>query len=271
MFPPVGSGERADFRVRPTTELHATNDRRFFGRGAHPVNNHLNIGHIQFNRDAGQFATANLEEVRAELQSRRIRSLRRAGSAFAEMPLHWSDSVETLPLNDTRLVFRDVVHASNQRKVWCALVPPEVILTNSAPYLLFSAGGTREQAYLLGLLGSSVVDWYAHRRIVLHLNYFIFNAIPLPEGIPSDPRVDRVAGLAAALAMTSSDEIDNPDWLRIRAPIDSEADALSELDALASLLFEVESEDLSLIWDGVNPLRPALRDVRRFREKWTNT
>ena len=49
------------------------------------------------------------------------------------------------------------------------LVPGEVVLTNAAPYLLFVEGTARDEAYLLGVLSSMVLDWYARRVVETEL------------------------------------------------------------------------------------------------------
>jgi hypothetical protein len=268
VFPSVGSEVRPDFRVRPTTELHATNDRPFFSSGNDPVYNHLNIGHLRFEPETGAFATVDFEDVCKELQARRVTGSRRSKSPYSEMPAEWIQDDSTLPSRDQRIAFRDVVHASNARKAWCCLVPSGTILTNKAPFLLFPRGELEDQAYLLGVLSSSVVDWFAHRRVVLNLNYFIFNAIPVPVRIDGDPRSERLVTLAASLGVR--DGADYGDWSRLAVALESAEEARIEIDALASLLFELDDDVLPLIWDGRNPTRPECEDVRQWREEWSS-
>lgn len=269
--PPFGAETRPDFRAVPTTELHATKDGKIYFTGNpadHPVFNHLNVGHLVFDPSIGAFNHADFERVVKDLDAKRKKLASRAGSPFALMPRAWSADPGTLPPLQPRIAIRDVVHASNPRKVWAALVPARTLLTNKAPYLLFPRGDVRVQAYVLGMLGSSVCDWYGHLRVVLNLNYFILNAIPMPVFNAGDERCTRVASLAAALAADTAGDIG--DWRTLPAEqvARDRSDLLAELDALASLLYGVPDSLLPLVFDGDNPTRPPLSVVRTCRDAW---
>ena len=80
-----------------------------------------------------------------------------------------------------------------------ALVPAEVVLTNTAPYLLWPRGQARDEAFLLGVLCSLPLDWYARRYVETHLNFHLLNALPVPRPAAGDGRRDRVIALAGRL------------------------------------------------------------------------
>ena len=53
---------------------------------------------------------------------------------------------------------------------------------NQAPYLSLAARrDEQDQAYLLGVLSSIPLDWYARRFVETHVNYFVFNPFPVPR------------------------------------------------------------------------------------------
>ncbi len=266
--PGAGQTDRTDFEFFAATDLHATNDRGFFKGAGDPVFNHLNIGHLRFVPDVGNFAFADLEEVAAALHERRLKSHRRRNSPFGRMSADWNQEPETLPLRHPRIAIRDVVHATNPRKVWSALLPANTLVTNKAPYLVFVRGGPAAQAYLLGMLGSSVCDWFGHLRVVLNLNFFILNALPVPVMKAGDPRVDRLVSIAASLAL--ADMAPGCDgWEDLpHEPITDEHAAVAELDALASLLYGVDESFLPLIWAEDHRTRPTLEEVTRYRSVW---
>lgn len=255
-LPRFGDRTREDWRALPVTELHATNDSDMFSSDGDPVFNHRNIGHFRFERDPGAFATAAFDEVASRLEDRRQRARDRRGP-LAEMPREWFEDPEMLPCRQPRIAFRDVVHATNPRKVWAALVPPRTLLTNKAPYLVFPRGSEREQAYVLGMLNSSVVDWLAHRRVVLNLNFFILNSLPIPRMV-DDVLTERFVSLAASLA--ELDEV----WPSIpRTDVRNRLDAIAELDATAAILFGLSEDELALIWPKEpSAVRPSLAQVR---------
>ncbi len=263
MHPALGSA-RDDFDVRPNTELHATNEgKRLFFTGQDsdtPVWNHLNVGHLQFLPTAGRFNSVQLSMVEEYLFERRSRTASRSDSPFRGMTRAWIQDPMTLATRTTRIAFRDVVHASNRRKVWISLIPRGAVLTNKAPYLVFARGDLAAQAYLLGMLSSIIVDWFGHLRMNLNLNFFIFNAIPIPKLDLKDPCSARVGELAARLAIGEPSGDYTP-WDRFGEPIitpDARADASAEIDALAILLFGVSEELMAPLFRNQEQRRSAV-------------
>ena len=280
-FPGLGdgrlSGSRTDIRSAPATEIHATNDGKKDGGPQlflteipnTPVYNHLNVGEFFFDPDAGEFAQANLEEVATWAQGLRSRTHTRRDSPFSIRPVSWSQDKSTLPLLHPRIAIRDVVHASNPRKVWAALIPPGMPLTNKAPYLVFDDDDVMRQAFLLGILNSGVVDWFGHLRVNLNLNFFILYSLPVPWFRRDDMADRRISALAAGLAQNP--RYDYGDWASLGAPITGDIgriNAKAELDALVAFRFEVPDEMLPLIFDGENPTRSNLEDVRTKINAW---
>jgi len=53
-----------------------------------------------------------------------------------------------------------------------------------------------KQAYLLGILASLPLDWYARRFVETHLNFFLLNPLPIPRPTEEDERRQRVIQLA---------------------------------------------------------------------------
>ena len=183
------------------------------------------------------------------------------------MPAHWKDSADTLPALNPRIAFRDVVHATNPRKVWAALLPSKTLLTNPAPYLVFARGDMRAQAYVLGMLNSSACDWFGHSRIGLHLNFFIFKCLPIPIYEKDDPLAERLIDLAASLALEGR-QGDYGAWAGLvpnSITVDI-SERVAELDAIATLLYGVSDELLEVIFK--TPTRPKLSEIRRHRNLW---
>ena len=81
-----------------------------------------------------------------------------------------------------------------------ALVPPKVFLTHLVPHFLWPRGDEKDEAYLLGVLSSIPLDWYARRFVELHLTYDIFNSFPIPRPGRDNPLWRRVVQLAGRLA-----------------------------------------------------------------------
>ncbi|GAC1439370.1 MAG: hypothetical protein NVSMB55_00620 [Mycobacteriales bacterium] len=275
--PPLSDGRlkpwRPDFRAAPATEIHATNDGKARGiftnnPDDHPVYNHLNIDAFRFNPAAGVFNHADLSLTLSWLQTGRVATHRRVDSAYSVRPAEWAMDPTTLPTANPRLAFRDVVHATNQRKIWFALLPPHTLLTNSAPYLVFQDDDVERDAFLLGVLNSGVVDWFGHLRIGLHLNYFILYTLPVPLWDRHHPLAREVTELAAALAVQPGYSFGGA-WTalsRLRGSVDA-SDARARLDAAVSLLYGIPDDLMPLIFPPTNSTRSPFELVCAHRRE----
>ena len=152
--------------------------------------------------DTGEYyAYADPEPVLEWLQAKRLRAGNsRRDSAHREFSLHRLRDRATLPCFAARVAFRDVSRATDSRTVRAALVPPEVFIANTGPYFLWPRGDQRDEAYLLGVLSSIPLDWYARRFVENHVNFFIINPFPVPRPRRCDALWQRVGALAGRLA-----------------------------------------------------------------------
>ena len=272
-FPPIQSDQkREDFDVRLIRELDATNDRNFFKKdGDTSVHNHLNVERLQFNPAKGEYAKCNFSEVETHLIDKRERTYSHKSSPFYVIDLYRSELIHpiaqsTHPINTPRIVIRDVVHGTNERKVWAALFPTKIPLTNISPYLHFPEFELRNtieaKAYLLGMLSSGILDWYGHTKINLHLNKYIFNSLPVPQFDNGNSLHLRLAELAGNLALTENG--DYGEWQErfgeIENPLEMN-EGLIEIDAIASMIYELTDEECALVFDGKNSTRSSIDNV----------
>lgn len=191
--PSINSQENHCWEVYPHAELHATNDKKDKKNGIElmdlisencpegywPV--YKGVSFDQLNVDSGEYyAWSDPEKVLPYLQQKRLRSMRNKKSAFSKFNAEWNNDKETLPCLNPRIAFRDITNSLDARSVICALIPPNNFLTNKAPYLLFPKGNEQQITYILGILASISLDWWARRFIGLNLNFFIFNSFPIP-------------------------------------------------------------------------------------------
>jgi hypothetical protein len=239
--------------------LDATNDRRFMAPGEEalwPV-----FKGSSFNLwvpDTGErYASADPAVVVPELERRRRSGRRNRRSAFSEMPASWHEDPSTLPCLRPRIAFRDVARATDSRTVIAALVPPHVVLVNQAPYLLFPRGDERDEAYLLGLLCSLPLDWYARCVVETHVNFFLFTSFPNPDPGREHPvrrRVEEIAGRLAAVDERYAD------WAAaVGVPVASvtsaeeKEDLIAELDACVACLYGLDERQLRHVFETFHP------------------
>lgn len=133
-----------------------------------------------------------------------------------------------------------------------ALVPPAVVLTHKAPYLLRTRGDERAEAYLLGVLSSIPLDWYTRRFVEKTMTFDIVNGLPIPAASADDPRRQRIVEIAGTLA---AQDVRFAEWseavgVEMTDLDEPRKEALAaELDALVCSLYELDESDVHLIFE----------------------
>jgi hypothetical protein len=194
--PRLDLNDGKSWRARPDSELHATAQKPLMDlrsearpKGFWPVfkGESFDIWEPDRGKDT-YYAWADPKEVNGWLYGKRLKSGSSArDSAHGEFTLAYRQDKKTLPCNAPRVAFRDISRSTDTRTVRVALIPPKVFITNKGPYLLWPRGDEKDQAYLLGVLSSLSLDWYARRFVEVGLNYFIFNPMPVPRPARADP------------------------------------------------------------------------------------
>ncbi len=278
--PRLDLDDGSSWRARPHAELHATNDKRLMKLADKPPAGYWPVFKGEsfdiWVADTGSYyAWADPEKVTRALQERRSRSARLARLAFGEFPEKWVGDPRTLPCRHARIAFRDVARSTDTRTVRAALVPPTVFLTNTAPYLLWPGGDEREQAYLLGVLCSIPLDWYARRFVEIHLNFHVFNPLPIPRPSREDPLWKRAVAIAGRLA---AQDRRFKKWAAAVGvecgplPGDEKDDLIHELDAVVAHLYGLTEQHLRHIfetfhegWDYAARLEATIAHYRTWR------
>ena len=154
------------------------------------------------------------------------------------------------------------------------LLPPEVFITNKGPYFLCPRGDKTDQAFLLGVLSSIPLDWYARRFVELNVNFYIINSFPVPRPPRDNPAWRRVVDLAGRLACPD-DRFET--WAKAVGvncgPLadDKKQDMIHELDAVVAHLYGLSEAQLIHIfetfhvgWDYQDRLDAVLRHYRTW-------
>jgi hypothetical protein len=204
--PRLDFNQEGEWRARPYTELHATNDKDLMVFKERRASGYWPILKAEafdiWDPDRGTYyAWGNPSEVLKHLEDKRCRGRRNERSAFFEFTdPRWFGNPDTLPCMRPRVAFHDVARNTDTRTVKVALVPPKVFLTHLVPHFLWPRGDEKDEAYLLGVLSSIPLDWYARRFVELHLTYDVFNSFPIPRPGRDNPLWQRVVQLAGRLA-----------------------------------------------------------------------
>lgn len=206
-----------------------------------------------WNPDTGErYGHARSTEVLPVLFKKRDRQARTSTSPYYGLDPKIVKDEKTLSALHPRVGFRDITNQTNTRTLIVALVPGETILVNSLPFLVRVMGTEQDEAYLLGVMSSIPMDWYARRYVELHVNFHILNAFPVPRPPVDDPlraRVIEIAGRLAAVDdryQTWADKVGVP----VGSVIDERGRAalIAELDAVVALLYGLDREDVEHVF-----------------------
>ena len=186
------------------------------------------------------------------LQGKRMRGGKYKRSAHSEFSADYLGNWETLPCYRPRVAFRDVTNRTNQRTVIACLVPPEVLIANQAPYLLWPRGDELDEAFILGVLSSVPLDWYARRFVETHVSYFVFNPFPIPRPTREDALWQRVVALSGRLACPDERFAAWAESVGVGCGLlatDEKEDMIHELDAAVARLYGLKEAQLVHIFE----------------------
>ena len=105
----------------------------------------------------------------------------------------------------------------------------------------------KDRAFVLGVLSSLPLDWYARRFVETHVNYFVFNPFPVPRPDRTDRHWQRVVQLAGRLACPDDRFAQWAEEVGVEcgsiAPDDKD-DMIHELDAVVAHLYGLGEHQL---------------------------
>jgi hypothetical protein len=269
-----------NWRARPYRELDATNDKPLMDveatkppRGFWPVYKGESFEH--WNPDTGTYyAYADPKVVLPVLVESRTKGARNKRSVFSEMSPDQLGGERTLACFSPRLAVRAIGRATDTRTIIPSLLPPKVFLAHHAPYFEWPRGDAHDVTYLLGVLSSLPLDWYARRFVEVNISYFIVNPLPVPRPGRDHPLWQRVVALAGRLASPDDRFAGWAATLGVAAgPLspDEKADMIQELDAVVARLYGLSESQLVHVfetfhegWDYEDRLRATLRHFGRL-------
>lgn len=241
----------------PYRELHATDDKYLMSfvekqpPGSWPI-----LKGESFDlwvADSGiYYGWADTKETCDVLMARRRNSARMERSAFwgiSDTDLHRR---ETLPCNSPRIGFRLITRATDTRSFRTALLPPETFCSNGAPYFIMRRSDQADEAFLLGVLSSLSLDWYARRFVEVNMNYHVLNPFPIPRPPRSSSLWKRTVKIAGRLAAPDDRFAAWADAVGVEhGPLEDEdkQDKIYELDAVVAHLYGLSEPQLRHIFE----------------------
>jgi hypothetical protein len=235
------------WRCFPTRELHETDDRKLWQDATEGRELWKGESFDQYNPHGNEARRCPFTE---DVQ-KKVRKTRPGMDSVLAKDVQLADRVEAAKreIQGARVVFRDVTNRTNARTVISGLAPPEVLLVNSAPYLIFLEGRDMDRACCLGLMNSLPFDWQARRYVESHLSYFILEGLRLPE--LSDAEYERIARAAARLSCVDERFAAFAEATGVDCGplLDEERDELrAEIDALVAHAYGLDTDELELVF-----------------------
>ena len=261
---PLGGGR---WRCFPLREFHETDDRELWRGRTSGIPLWKGESFDQYDPHGAE--TRWCPETQATRDRAAARPRAGAESLLAaDVPTAQRQEAIARERGRARLAFRDATNRTNSRTVLAVIVPPEVLLVNSAPYLAFVDGGDQERAACLGIMNSLPFDWQARRLVESHVNYFILEGLVVPA--LSDDDFEAVAQSAAALSCIDDRFADFASSFGVEpGPLtDDERERLRvDIDARVANAWGLTSDDLDVLFRDFSLDAVPAEYRRKLRER----
>jgi hypothetical protein len=224
-----------------------------------------------------EYAWIDAQVATDHYQGKRLNGSGIGSSVFSEFSGSAIRDSELNPCLSPRIAFRDVTRATDTRTVRCALIPGNSICVEKAPVFLFPRGDRRDEAYLLGILSSLSLDWYARRFVETGLKVHVISPFPIPRPDADSPLRKRVVELAGRLACPDDRFADWASEVGVECgPLEEgeKQDMIHELDAVVAHLYGLTKDHFTHIfetfhvgWDYHERLDTTLKHFKQWKSK----
>lgn len=282
-FPQLMHNDVKLWRARPDVQLHSTAQKPLMNfsdicpEGFWPVYKGESFD-LWVPDTSDYYANADPNVVLPWLQQKRLNSHRNSkDSLYSEYKSEFIIDESTLaPLFPT-IAFRKSTNSIDARTLRCALTPPNIFHADQSQVIMMPRGDKKDEAFLLGVLSSIPLDWFARRFVVLSFTFFLLNMLPIPRPNRRSKLWNQVVNISGRLACPDkrfakwAKEV-NVDY----GPLDPDdkEDKIYELDAVVAHLYGLSEKQLVHIfetfrknWDYESRLNAVLKHYRAWKKK----
>ena len=221
------------------------------------------------------YAYAKPKKVNDWLYGKRLNSYKKQKRVYSEFSPDYIRDKNTLSCFKPRIAFRDVGSADRPRTIHISLIPPEVFLVHKAPYFLFPRGDEKDEAFLLGVLSSIPLDWYARLFVSTNnVGFFLLNTFPIPRPPRKNPLWKRVVALSGRLASPDNRFAKWAEAVGVehgKLDEDEKNNMIYELDAVVAHLYGLSEKQLIHIFETFHRTwnyEPRLKAVLKYYNFW---
>ena len=201
---------------------------------------------------------ALLDDIGTYLNAKRRRSMD-LRSLYSDQEL---DEIQTLPMFDFRIAFRDVTNSLDYDTLRACLIPPVVLLGHSASYVA-CRWPALEKASLLGIMNSIALDWQARRYVDKHMSLYLVKILRVPDTAPDTWK--RIGELAARLSCVDDRFADFAIEAGVECgpqPSNVRDDQRAEIDALVAHAYGLTKDETAFLFEDY----PAGAYTAEFKE-----
>jgi hypothetical protein len=200
---------------------------------------------------------ADADSPRAGLDSHEFRRaylayLSSAGRNRRSAHFGRSYELDVLPIDRPRIATRWISRATDSRTCIVALLPPGCATDDSASVMHLLQGGSRDEAFVLGVLASIPFDWQVRLLTEMNFTFEVLNSMGVPAKDESGVLADRIVSIAGRLAAVDeryegwAAEVGVEVGTANAEP--TKAELIAELDALVSLLYGLTEEQVEHVF-----------------------
>jgi len=149
-------------------------------------------------------------------------------------------------------------------------------MRDADPFLLWEEGNRSDEAYLIGILSSIPLDWFSRRFVEKHLDYYIFNGLPIPRAKKNSLLRDRVIEISGRLAAVDERYSDWASSVGVEyghLDEDEKQEKIYELDAVVAHLYGLTREHIEVIFETFHDgwdYDERLEGVLKYYETWAD-
>jgi hypothetical protein len=217
------------------------------------------------------FASAQNSIIVNALLTKRSRQATLQSSPYFGLPVHGVNT-ESLPIYHARIAFRDIVRATDARTMVAGLVPPNTVLTNKAPYFVNRNQNTQQEAFLLAVLSSTPLDWFAKKIVELGFNFHLVNTLPIPQFDPKSSQCKRIIEIACKLSWLDQrfTEWTSKAGCQVNSLVSAQEsiEFIAELDALIFVLYGLNIIQAEYVYKNFNPTWDYQSQLERMKSYW---
>jgi hypothetical protein len=226
--------------------------------------------------DTGRyFGFTHGESIAVAVHQRRLRS--KSAGPYAKTLAAWRQDPATHPVHFPRIAFRNVTNRTNRRTLIAALIPRNVVTTETAPWILWYNEEQRaeKEALLLGILSSRPLDWWVRRFVEGHVDEEAFDSLPIPVIEVAHPLAQVIISASARLAAHDDRFLAWAAALGVESgpmPDDDKDELAARIDAAVALTYDLSPPQLTHMfetfhegWDHEKHLAATLKHYRHLR------